>query len=304
MSARIIAGAGLAGLIAAHAFPRRAIFEAASGPRQVHKAVLRFRSDAVSRLTGIEFEPVRVRKGIWHQERFVAPNIALANSYSAKCLGEFHQDRSIWNLEPATRYIAPEDFYDQLVEAAASRINWGTPVDLKAFVGDAPISTIPLPFVLKQLGEVHPGVAFRHKEITVRRWRVPRCRLFQTVYFPDPDMSLYRASITGDLLVAEYVRPTEEELATTWELSAAFGIMVHDAEPLEMKHKQTFGKIAPIPDAMRKAIIGRLTEKYGIFSLGRFATWRNVLLDDVVDDISVLKRLMKSERYERRLAQL
>jgi hypothetical protein len=27
--------------------------------------------------------------------------------------------------------------------------------------------------------------------------------------------------------------------------------------------------------------------------IGRFATWRNILLDDVVDDIAVIKRLMR-----------
>jgi hypothetical protein len=38
----------------------------------------------------------------------------------------------------------------------------------------------------------------------------------------------------------------------------------------------------------------RLTHEHNVFSLGRFATWRNILLDDVVDDIVQVKRLLKS----------
>ena len=48
----------------------------------------------------------------------------------------------------------------------------------------------------------------------------------------------------------------------------------------------------PIDDKIRKDFIYTLTEKYNIFSVGRFATWRQLLLDDVVNDISVIERLI------------
>jgi hypothetical protein len=38
----------------------------------------------------------------------------------------------------------------------------------------------------------------------------------------------------------------------------------------------------------------RLTHERNIYSLGRFATWRNILLDDVVDDIAAIKKLLKA----------
>jgi hypothetical protein len=50
----------------------------------------------------------------------------------------------------------------------------------------------------------------------------------------------------------------------------------------------------PIDDALRKQLLFRLTHEHNVFSLGRFATWRNILLDDVVDDIVQVKRLLKS----------
>ena len=62
------------------------------------------------------------------------------------------------------------------------------------------------------------------------------------------------------------------------------------------------GKIVPLPDAARKRLLFRLTHEHGIYSLGRFATWRNVLLDDVVNDIAVIKRLARSgDAYVARL---
>ena len=66
---------------------------------------------------------------------------------------------------------------------------------------------------------------------------------------------------------------------------------------------QKYGKIAPIDEGKRKALIGHLSTEHNIYSLGRFATWRNLLLDDVVQDIAVIKRLMNSDGYARRLAQ-
>ena len=50
----------------------------------------------------------------------------------------------------------------------------------------------------------------------------------------------------------------------------------------------------PIDDKTRKDFIYTLTEKYNIYSVGRFATWRQLLLDDVVNDISVIERLITS----------
>ena len=74
----MIIGAGLAGLITAHVFPRHKIFEASPEPIEKHKAVLRFRSDAIGRLTGIDFKPVTVRKEIFFDGKRAEPSIALS----------------------------------------------------------------------------------------------------------------------------------------------------------------------------------------------------------------------------------
>jgi hypothetical protein len=65
--------------------------------------------------------------------------------------------------------------------------------------------------------------------------------------------------------------------------------------------QQKYGKIAPIDERFRRSSIVQLTTQHKIFSVGRFATWRNILLDDVVNDLAVVKRLIHSSAYEQHL---
>lgn len=306
MSAPLIIGAGLAGLLAAHAWPQLRICEAAPGPRQEHRALLRFRSDAVSKLTGIEFKKVRVRKGIWSGGSFRAPSIDIANRYSMKCLGKLEADRSIWNIEPVDRYIAPEDFYEQLLEAVEGRIDWGVDGQL-AYAGreGSPtlISTAPLPAVVKALGlDGSCPLLFNRASINVERFRLSGCNVYQTVYYPDDDTTVYRASITGDLLIIESRGEHAIDLDEMNMVLRSFGLPEHGgicvAQAVDLT-TQRYGKIAQVDDWARKQLILRLSTEYNIYSLGRFATWRNILLDDVVDDIAVIKRLMRmNSHYE------
>jgi hypothetical protein len=288
MTAPVIVGAGLAGLIAAHAWPNATVVEASSQPRAAHKALLRFRSDAVARLTGIEFRRVRVRKGIWAENAYQPATIRWANLYAQKVINELKGDRSIWNLETAERFIAPDDLYEQLVTSVGDRINWDTPAEFKS--SRPHISTAPLPVVLSILGWPAP-VTFSRSGITVHRWRIIGADVFQTVYFPELHLNVYRASITGDTLIVETVGPMGD--MDDDAISAAFGIKLASCESLGSVD-QKYGKIAPIDDNLRKQLLFRLTHERNIYSLGRFATWRNILLDDVVDDIAAIKKLLKA----------
>ena len=294
-SPQLIVGAGLAGLLAAHAWPGIPLLEASPGPGAGHRALLRFRSDAVSRLTGIDFRKVIVRKGIWSNGRFVAPTIARANAYSFKVLGEYTSDRSIWNIDPVARFVAPESLYDQLIEYAGSRVCWNTPCD---FVGRGTlVSTAPLDITMA--ARLMRPVEMKRAAIGVARFRIPGADLFQTVYFPDAALGVYRASITGDLLIIETADGTPGVLSA--EIAAVERALdiPYDHWRVLGESKQRYGKIIPLSDEVRKSILFQLTHDHGIYSLGRFATWRNVLLDDAVDDIVVIKRLLRSgTRYD------
>ena len=297
-----IYGAGLSGLLAACAFQTAEIHEAQDGPHGMgHKALLRFHSTAVADLTGIEFKKVTVHKGLWYAGKFQTPNIRLANWYSQKVTGKV-LDRSIWDLQTVERYIAPEDFIDQLERRHATRIRYASPLRAEHLwpgeIVDPCISTVPMNQVAT-IVKMEPCQNFSFQPIVVRRWRLPQwVDVYQTIYFPSPLLQLYRASITGNLLIAEYIGHLQDDPPKNKnEILDAFGLEPSFAVELETV-SQRYGKIAPIDNAWRQRFMFELSTKYKLFSLGRFATWRNILLDDVVKDLAVIRRLMVSTPYQ------
>lgn len=296
----IIAGAGLTGLIAG-ALSRAIIYEKAPAPSANHRALLRFRSDSVARAIGIPFRKVRVRKGIWMDGRFHDPSIRLSNMYSHKVIGRL-EDRSIWDIAPSDRWVAPESLYEHLVEM--NRIEWGADAFLvprKAHSPEPFINTVPLSVILKRVTTKMGFSAlpeFNYAPINVRRYRINNANVHQTIYFPSPDTAMYRASITGDLLIIESMGDRGED--HDWDMDnviSAFDLT--HAEPIDSS-AQSFGKISPIPEDFRRAVITMLSRDHGIYSLGRFATWRNILLDDIPGDFDTIKRLIHSDDYDRR----
>lgn len=292
-----IIGAGLAGLIAAHKFPQAGILEAAPTRQANHHALLRFRSPAVGEAVGYDFTKVRVHKGIYLNKRFHAPNIRLANLYSMKVAGAV-LDRSIWDVEPCDRWVAGEGFIDWLHERVGHRIQYGHLVDVALLSPHEPlISTIPMHQTYKMLGgSVASMPEFRSANISVARFRVQGANVHQTIYFPAEETPVYRASITGDLLIVESIGDHLESHLPN--VLAAFALEDADVTPLS-KVRQSYGKITPIDEDWRRAFIWEATHKHNVFSLGRFATWRNILLDDVLEDCEVIKRLVTSSTYER-----
>jgi hypothetical protein len=293
-----IYGAGISGLLAGCHFQRAEIFEAGSEDQTQHKAVLRFRSSSVGDSVGIEFRKVRVHKGIWFGGKSVSPSIQLANWYSRKVVGRL-ADRSIWNLEASDRYIAPEDFVGLLAERCAGRIVWDHKIDREQVLAEPgpAISTLPMRTMLQFLADdldqdfIRAAPEFSFAQISVRRWRVDGADVFQSIYFPSLETNLYRASMTGDLLIAEYVGEVDD-----YDFFGAFGLSERHCAKIETT-SQRYGKIAKIDDAWRKNFMFQATSKHQIYSLGRFGTWRNILLDDVLHDIQVIKKLMNTSSY-------
>ena len=305
MSGPHIVGAGLSGLIAACMIPEATVHERAEARALVpHSAVLRFRSPVVGDVTGIPLRRVRVHKGIWDGERLVAPDIRLANQYAYKVLGAAglaSGDRSIWNCDPVDRWVAPADFYQRLVQRVGTRVRWAEAWEYGQ--GGPVISTAPLPVVLEAVGEPFDKAEFARAPIHTRQYLLDGVDLYQTVYFPGPDLpGVYRASITGDRMIVECNGSTvaldfPESTAT---LESAFGLprnSLRDAPPAASNAKHEYGKIRSLPTVRRQALLLSLTLNHGVYSIGRFATWRNILLDDVVQDVGVVRRLMESTAY-------
>lgn len=304
----IIVGAGLAGLLTACRIDGE-IWE--KGPwrsSDTHKALLRFRDQSVSVLTGIPFREVTVRKEIYCDgDTFQQCSIALANQYSRKVTG-IVQGRSIWNLDTVKRYVAPEDFQGLLFDRFAERIHWDKALDwVPRDRGNKVhlVSTAPLPVMLQACGlEKDIKINFERAAIKVDRYRIPNCDVFQTIYFPEGDMRVFRASITGDILIVESMTGQPRDhfewaFAETEEFAIvmdAFGLTQCDMiDTVEQK----YGKIVELKREDREAILYELTRDFNVFSIGRFAQWRNILLDDVAKDIGVVERLLAANDYHR-----
>lgn len=314
----IIYGAGLAGLLAANMLRRfqPVIHEAQATLPNNHEALLRFRTDAVARATGIPFRAVTVEKSVRFNGRTIGrPDIKMNNLYSHKVTGEFHQ-RSIADLRPAKRFIAPVDLIKQMAKSV--RIVYNSPLDFATMTDrrvhvqtelDAlpVISTVPMP-VLSKLAKWNGKGIFKFRSIWSAWIEItsPVMDLYQTIYYPDPDLPYYRVSITGNRMIIEFTAaPDGVTLQHALEdISKDFGIqrctITVDASNIK---EQKYGKLLPIDDAERRQFILAMTDEYRIYSLGRFATWRQILMDDVVNDVAMIEKwITERSAYTRRIS--
>lgn len=322
----IILGAGMAGLLAANILRRHdvTVLEKSEGLPDNHKALLRFRSHEVSDATGIPFERVQVAKGLWDGERVVSEATLLQqNRYSLIVTGGEVHARSLSNLRSVEdRFIAPKDFVQQM----AKNVNIGfkyKSIDLshRKKWDDVLISTIPMPVLMKLLKwDDIPN--FQYSPIWTVRARIthPIFKVHQTLYNVN-DEEWYRATIHGDQLTLEYAfDPDELFVAGLSGINAESAVArffcqssmsegwgqrwVPEWSPKVTDvtlSKQPFGKILPIPEDIRRKFIIWASDKFNIFSLGRFATWRPLLLDDLVWDIKKIETMITHGNYKERM---
>jgi hypothetical protein len=302
-----IYGAGLAGLLAGTMLRRYKplICEAQPSLPNNHDALLRFRSDVVSRVTGIPFKKVRVQKAISYKGRIrTSPCLKASNMYSVKSTGEV-LSRSINNLDPVERYIAPPDLIQQLADGLDIRYNTPLLEPLEPQI-EPVISTIPMPY-LQKLSRWHSRPEFNYRTITTISADIvePKTEVYQTIYYPG-DERYYRVSITGNHLTIEMMGKIELNLHCAedfiFEALKDFGINDPELSLVTIK-TQSFGKITPIAEEPRKEFILAMSDLYKVYSVGRYATWRNILLDDLVQDIQKVEKLFtQRDNYAKRLA--
>lgn len=309
----LIVGAGMAGLIAANYFRKvtPVVRESQPGLPHNHRALLRFRGEEVSTITGIPFRRVFVRKEVISDRHSVHdPTTRMSNAYSYKVTGHI-SSRSVWNLKNEYRYIAPLDFVSRLAHGVDCVYNRKfTAEDLLR--NDEPIiSTIPMPNLMQIVGW-NDTPEFRYRPIWAVNVQIawPPVDVYQTLYFPDADDPLYRASITGDHLILEFVREPEDWDEILMEVCRQFGLPVGEIRFQDRPacKLQEYGKIVPIDEVARQEFIYAMTRDYSIYSLGRYATWRQILLDDLVKDLNAIQSLIDAEkrrqRYQRELKQM
>ena len=193
--------------------------------------------------------------------------------------------------------MAPIDFQDQLRNRCEGRIHYEAAIQ-DAFHGDDPIiSTIPMYVLSDFLGmNVFVEMEKSIRPIYVTRYRIDDCDAHMTNYFPDPSRAVYRASISGDILIIECTMGMDDK--DWFEVIDSFGLSAH-AMSLQMSdYEQRNGKLSPIDESLRKEFILHTTLEHGIYSLGRFAIWKNILLDDVFKDIDRIRHFINLSKYD------
>lgn len=304
MAIKVI-GAGMAGLLAAAMLRKdcSAVYEAASELPNNHSAVLRFRSSVVADTLNIPFKAVKAIKAA---EPWRNP-IADAMAYSRKTNGTSTL-RSVLTAsdEPQTRYIAPPDLIARMAAMVEAPIGFDMPFnEERRDSGLGPwISTMPMPSLMKLLGwELQSEFRWRsgNNVLVDLEWVDAYCSL----YVPDPTFPAARISITGNQMIAEcYGGWVPSELGK-FAVQCAEKVGLHPSQVASVDiKKQTYAKILPIDEQERRAFIMWASQEFGIYSLGRFATWRpGLLMDDVVNDVRVIQRLInnRGESYPHQL---
>lgn len=318
----IILGAGMAGLLAAHYFRdmEPEVHEAAPSPIDNHQALLRFRSNAVEQVTGAPLRKVRVMKAIMNEDGSLTdrPSLLHANLYSKKVTGKV-SPRSIINLEPVDRWIAGKDFMEKLRRGV--NVKYGSRIDYSDFdmrrkeCEDASISTIPL-HVFDNYFKKHPqqeGFEFHARPITVVKAKLNGLDAHQTIYVPGkmPSASfvsgyseVYRISLVDDEIIIELIGEFDLNVFQSMALieSATKYILGEKITTANYTVSvQKMGKILPLPTAQRRWLVGKITDDLNIYSLGRFATWRQLIMDDLVGDLKTIRKLIENGRYGRQL---
>lgn len=296
-----IVGAGMAGLLAANMLRNSNVFERQSKLPNNHSAVLRFRSGQIGDLTGIPFKRVTMIKGV---VPWLNP-IADALAYSRKTNKTYRSDRSIIaGLTQAERFIAPPDFISRLASNVGSKIVLGHDYDFSevADFGNPVVSTVPMPILMDRLQ--YPPLlngklpVFRSEVGYNLSATIADCDAYISLTIPNPDARVSRISITGDRMVVEIMPPDNLTEIDEW-LEGIKAYALKQAQRYAWEYLginspvfdvgvnvQAYGKIAPVPEDVRKAFMYWATDNFNIYSLGRYATWRpGLLLDDLVQDV-------------------
>jgi len=298
-----VIGAGIAGLIAEGAMLKTfgndiAVFDdkPKKGLSDGHKAVMRLRDRSIKEYVNCDLKKIKAQKAILHKGvLYDRPNLLLNNLYSLKAYGSLG-NRSLSSLGDVDRYLISnirandinyikEKVYiilkdKKLVLESESKYDY-----------DICISTVPMPALLKMCGLKY-HVKFDYRPIFVTRAKLNiRSNIHQTLYFTDSRSTIpYRMTIQDEDVIAESMFGATDMYNSIEQFGLNRNHIIDGTIDIT---KQDFGKIEPIDDNLRRRILMDLTDEFGIYSLGRFATWRSLRIDQVVEDVKKIIMLIK-----------
>jgi len=310
----IVVGAGLSGIMTAKYFSSHnpVIYEMSD--RKIfsdeHAAVMRVKGPEVGMILGCPMKKINISKAIYadgklHNE----PDIRLKNMYSLKVTGTI-AERSIdySSNRNDERFIFTQDsipkYHDVRFRTKIKRITDNREIisicDRKETLTEDVeiiISTIPMPAMLEITGVKH-SIKFEYQPIKVTTADINvQSSVHQTIYFPELGINIYRATLENRKMMIESINdwPTDAEIdIVKWCFS------VSELSDVNTK-EQRFGKITAVDDSFRRSIIMELTQRFNVYSIGRFATWNPaVKADDVVNDLKRIEKLINLSEVNRK----
>jgi hypothetical protein len=297
----VVIGAGISGRIAAATLDSEhdvLMVDAAQKkhhPFADHKAILRLRSDDIKKFFQCTMKEILAHKQVLHKGvLYDSATIDMNNCYSQKCYGSVSK-RSIYELGIVKRYIVeyiqPEKGLDICFNKKVVKVSDDRQIhfpDGSTETYDFCVSTMPMPSMLNAAyGSFTSGIS---RLLKSRPVFIKRCRLsmmldkHRTIYFTQPDFP-YRATLEECVLIIESMRPVTD--SDTAMVADAFGFKSRDISSYTV-HKKNIGKILPFANRIRKQIIDDLTNRFNIYSLGRFAIWKPIRVDHVIDDMKTI----------------
>jgi hypothetical protein len=127
--------------------------------------------------------------------------------------------------------------------------------------------------------------------------KIKSCDAYVSLIVPNQSYPFSRISITGDDLIVEGDNSIDDN-------SINYVAQLLGFDPKQFNnvtiHEQHYAKIRPIDDDERRRFMAWATDKFNIYSLGRFATWRpGLLLDDLIQDLRLIEGwITRSDRYD------
>lgn len=299
----------MAGLLAANILRKNnpIILERQNGLPENHSALLRHKTNKISLATSIPFEKVSISKSIFANGKLINESNPYYNNLYSKKVSGLYSERSIKDLNVGERYISPKNFIDKMADGCKIKFGYNL-VNLdqiKKINSDPIISTIPIEVLCKIIGreDLISDIDFSHSAIKTAKVKIDNANLYQTIYYPEKKYLPYRISITGDIAIYECMDGDFSDAT----IKSDFIVRLEDQFGIDCSNylKNTFsfnsmkyGKINKVKNKEKlKEAIGAITKEFNIYSLGRFATWRNLLLDDIVEDVEVIQKLINSNGY-------
>ena len=311
----VIIGSGVAGCLAASYFKNEdvTVIEKDSEINFLknHQAIFRMKEDKAALILGKRVEQIDIEKNYVHENKiYTEPNILLKNSYSLKVSGNLEK-RSIFKKNDGMRYQFIDDEFNLNCELKTSvgitRIESGKIFynEGAAFINyDLCISTIPFPAFLDIVSEkIKFDFKFQTMKINILQSELfykENKNVFQTIYFSGSETPIYRITLQGKKVICESKFCKHSELLDHFSKAIKFfGLEFSDFIDHQITENKT-GKIGEIDENLRKGILSKLTDKYGVYFLGRTSIWKpGVMIDDLVYDIEKINKIYKISKERR-----